>query len=82
MRWMDYGFRNGSLRQVVPVVSCGGVPRLSRHSMSRSSQVVADDFVVSTGFGASCLRPVECFFPFPVVMVSLSCHRPLRPRSS
>ena len=32
----------------LPVVGCGGVPRLSRHSMSRSSQVVAeDDFVVS-----------------------------------
>ena len=45
---MDYGFRNGSLRQVVPVVSYGGVPRFLRHSMLRFSQVVVDDFVVST----------------------------------
>ena len=54
---MDYGFRNGSLRQVVPVVSCGGVPRFSRHSLSRFSQVVADGFVVST-----CIN----WFPFPI----------------
>ena len=35
----------------LPVVGCGGVPQLSRHFMSRSSQVVVeDDFVVSTFF--------------------------------
>ena len=65
---MDYGFRNGSLRQVVPVVSCGGVPRFSRHSLSRFSQVVADGFVVST-----CINWFPCelslsgcvFLPIP-----------------